>query len=399
MSFLLTCACVGSLTVASHRTKAGGDLVSFLGLLFLILAGYILQGHVIFGHALYEYSTVVQSAHTVVGMSLGGFDYNSLVGFGSDLSISLYHYSFVIVVPTIVLNMVIAIIFTAYDSLNEEIGHISRIDVGRDLALSVLLMCKPSLKEVNGGESVVAIVARRWTQRLMYAFTMGAKGSHWGSDLFGIIHFNTTLDEDSFNEDHLLELFDKDFCYRLMGKLSPSIIKNSNLAKETIQLMTVAKGGEYEAPEDPRSLSLLQFCLLMHQLDDENDDITIGESTAKDFSLDDTETAEYKVSKIVFEQFSKAANENHDNNFRTNVRNALDFVSTEVKKMRKEVKSLVVAGGGGASPDQSGRWLTDGRRLSRISAPDGVVGAKRRGKSDLDDFASLEQEAERALRG
>jgi len=372
--------------------------VSFLGLLFLILAGYILQGHVIFGHALYEYSTLVQSAHTVVGMSLGGFDYNSLVGFGSDLSISLYHYSFVIVVPTIVLNMVIAIIFTAYDSLNEEIGHISQIDVGRDLTLSALLMCKPSLKEVNGDETVVAILARRWTQRLLFAFSMGAKGSPWGSDLFGIIHFDTTLDEDSFNEDHLLELFDKDFSYRLMGKLSPSIIKKTNLAKEKIQRLTVAKGRKYEASEDPRSLSLSEFCLLMHQLDDENDDITIGESSAKDFSLDDIETAEYKVSKIVFEQFSKEANENQDNNFRTNVRNALDFVTTEVKKLRKDVKSLVVAGGGGASPDQSGRWLTDGRRLSRINAPDGVVGARRRGSSDLDDFSSLEAEAERALR-
>ena len=59
--------------------KAGRDLLSFMGLLFLILAGYTMQGHVTFGHVLKSYSTVGGAFESVVYLALGNYEYEELV--------------------------------------------------------------------------------------------------------------------------------------------------------------------------------------------------------------------------------------------------------------------------------------------------------------------------------
>ena len=79
------------------------------------------MGHILLGHILAGYKSMLDSFSSVMYMALGEFDYDSIVEASSPIAAFVYFYSFVFIVSIVVLNMVIAIIFTAYDSLTATV--------------------------------------------------------------------------------------------------------------------------------------------------------------------------------------------------------------------------------------------------------------------------------------
>ena len=79
---------------------AGTDLVNFTVVLGVMLFGFAIIGHLLFGHVMQEYSTVSDSLEAAIYISIGEFDYESLVHASSPMAAAIYFYSFIFIITS-----------------------------------------------------------------------------------------------------------------------------------------------------------------------------------------------------------------------------------------------------------------------------------------------------------
>ena len=61
----------------------------------------------------------MNSFESAIYIAIGQFDYPSLVTASNPTAAAIYFYSFIFIITIVVMQMVVAIIFTAYDGLRE----------------------------------------------------------------------------------------------------------------------------------------------------------------------------------------------------------------------------------------------------------------------------------------
>jgi len=119
--------------------SAGGDLLNFTVVLSILLFGYAIMGHLLFGHVLENYSAVLAAMESAIFFSIGDVDYGSLVAASSYTAAAIYFYSFLFIITIVVMQMVIAIIFNAYDGLRELINDSEELYVQPVIVRKLLL--------------------------------------------------------------------------------------------------------------------------------------------------------------------------------------------------------------------------------------------------------------------
>lgn len=119
---------------------AGQDLVNFTIILLVMLCGFAIIGHLLFGHVLEEYSTVMSSMEAAIYIAIGEFEYASLVDASNGAAAAIYFYSFMFIITIVVMQMVIAIIFSAYDGLREKIDDAEELEVGPTILRTIILV-------------------------------------------------------------------------------------------------------------------------------------------------------------------------------------------------------------------------------------------------------------------
>jgi len=257
--------------------------------LLILLFGFSIIGHLLFGHVLFEYSTVSSSFETAVLNSIGIFDYPEMVEASGNLAAAIYFFTFVFIITMVVMQMVIAIIFSAYDGLREQIDDAEELEIGPTLIRRAILGRDPSLKEL---EDPLFTVIKGSFKRLCKRLGKLGKQEINLPSIKKAISFNKVLPQskegervtpDTFGDAHLLQLFDPQHVFRMYGILSPKLeneIVNAKVcvAKESeITVSSIFKSrisgrasGEEDkdaVANDSWALNLEEFCVLVGVLD------------------------------------------------------------------------------------------------------------------------------------
>jgi len=106
--------------VTTTIAASTGDLLPVLVIFVSIVIAYAILASEIYGIQLSEYSTVQTSLAALFIMLLGNFDYYAMQDV-SPVETAIFFWSFVVVILFILLNMVLAVIFTVYEEKNKEI--------------------------------------------------------------------------------------------------------------------------------------------------------------------------------------------------------------------------------------------------------------------------------------
>jgi hypothetical protein len=268
--------------------SAGGDLLNFTAVLSILLFGYAIMGHLLFGHVIESYSTVSAAAESAIFFSIGDVDYESLVAASSYAAAAIYFYSFLFIITIVVMQMVIAIIFNAYDGLRELINVSEELYVRPVLVRKLLLGREPSIWETN--TPLFDVLKRHISQLSWKKLTTPIIARvHPHDSVTG----GKTLDAENFSDDDLLNLFDAQHVFRVYGILSPTLegeiisVKKSVAAERLKE--AVASGADptqaandierRHSEIDPWSLDTREFCALLHALDERDDEVNVNDST------------------------------------------------------------------------------------------------------------------------
>eukprot|EP00613_Pedinella_sp_CCMP2098_P031588 CAMPEP_0171744432 /NCGR_PEP_ID=MMETSP0991-20121206/37505_1 /TAXON_ID=483369 /ORGANISM="non described non described, Strain CCMP2098" /LENGTH=582 /DNA_ID=CAMNT_0012343599 /DNA_START=9 /DNA_END=1755 /DNA_ORIENTATION=- len=262
---------------------AGKDLVNFVIILLILLFGFSIIGHLLFGHVLFKYSTVSSSFETAVLNSIGIFDYPEMVEASGNLAAAIYFFTFVFIITMVVMQMVIAIIFSAYDGLREQIDEAEELEIGPTLIRRVVLGRDPSLKEL---EDPLLDLTKHSFRRLFVKWGTFLSKRTLPKDAVGSAEGSSQgerVTPDTFGDAHLLQLFDPQHVFRMYGILSPKLeneIVNAKVcvAKESeITVSSIFKSrisgrasGEEDkdaVANDSWALNLEEFCVLVGVLD------------------------------------------------------------------------------------------------------------------------------------
>jgi hypothetical protein len=268
--------------------SAGGDLLNFTVVLSILLFGYAIMGHLLFGHVLENYSTVLAAMESAIFFPIGDVDYGSLVAASSYTAAAIYFYSFLFIITIVVMQMVIAIIFNAYDGLRELINVSEELYVQPVLVRKLLLWREPSIWETN--TPLLDLVKRQFSQ--MSWKTLCSPFSRRVHPLDSVTG-GTRLDAENFSDDDLLHLFDAQHVFRVYGILSDTLKGEIVSLKKTVAAerlkKAVASGADptqaaddiehMHSDSEPWSLDVREFCALLHALDEHDDAINVKDST------------------------------------------------------------------------------------------------------------------------
>uniref|UniRef100_A0A7S2AVB2 Polycystin cation channel PKD1/PKD2 domain-containing protein n=1 Tax=Florenciella parvula TaxID=236787 RepID=A0A7S2AVB2_9STRA len=336
------------------------------------------MGHLLFGHVMADYASCGQSLIAVAQLALGESNYYELEAASGPIAAGIYYWTFMLTITIVFVNMVLAILFSTYDTLQEAISEAEEIPLGGFMLRAVLLGREPSLYEQQ--LDIYAVVKSTSTFRLLGlgdgarhrgvrvapSLPVGADARGGRSESFAAAVEAGTLTSKTFAESHLLKLLDPDYSYRLFGALSNKTDNKLLLAKaQVLELRTseafsmrrtsvavqmkaqqenfeaAAKAAqtrheatvaglaeepdgeddlasEEEKFKDKRiTLDVDEFCALLHMLDDDSFDIDIGQRSAQAeaFKLGER-SDEMRISEMVFEQFARPAEQNTELHFR-----------------------------------------------------------------------------------
>ena len=267
--------------------SAGGDLLNFMAVLSILLFGYAIMGHLLFGHVLENYSTVTYAMESAIFFSIGDVDYESLVAASSYAAAAIYFYSFLFIITIIVMQMVIAIIFNAYDGLRELINVSEELAVQPVLLRKLILGREPSISETN--MPFFDILKRQFFRLQQFLRDPFSKRvSPFGQTVGG-----KNLDAENFSDDDLLNLFDAQHVFRVYGILSPALEDEIVSVKQLVAVQRAAEDAAsgmspaqiaYEQEQrnssiDPWALDTREFCALLHALDENDDKINVDDRT------------------------------------------------------------------------------------------------------------------------
>ena len=268
--------------------SAGGDLLNFMAVLSILLFGYAIMGHLLFGHVIESYSTVSAAAESAIFFSIGDVDYESLVAASSYTAAAIYFYSFLFIITIVVMQMVIAIIFNAYDGLRELINVSEELYVRPVLVRKLLLGREPSIWETN--TPLFDVLKRQFSQMSWKNITSPfSQRVHPLDSATG----GKALDAENFSDDDLLNLFDAQHVFRVYGILSPTLESEIVSVKKAVAAErlkeAVASGAnpaqaasdieQRHSEIDPWSLDTREFCALLHALDERDDEVNMNDST------------------------------------------------------------------------------------------------------------------------
>jgi len=282
--------------------SAGGDLLNFMAVLSILLFGYAIMGHLLFGHVIESYSTVSAAAESAIFFSIGDVDYESLVAASSYAAAAIYFYSFLFIITIVVMQMVIAIIFNAYDGLRELINVSEELYVRPVLVRKVLLGREPSIWETN--TPLFDVMKRHFSQMSWGLITNPFSRRVHPPDLPA---GGRKLDAENFSDDDLLNLFDAQHVFRVYGILSPTlegdIVSVKKLVAAERMKEAVASGSDpTEAANDieqrhseidPWSLDSREFCALLHALDE------------RDVAVNVDDSAEMRIAQSIFDAYGR----------------------------------------------------------------------------------------------
>jgi hypothetical protein len=181
------------------------------------------------------------------------------------------------------MQMVIAIIFAAYDGLRERIDHSEDLPVLPTLVRKILLGREPSIREIN--VPLVDLLKRQFSRMHPAAVLKALLGKLrlLFSKRRGLpIHPATSvrhLDADNFSDDDLLDLFDAQHVFRVYGILSPALEDEIVLVKKAVAARQAveAKPAQTEHKQE-WALDIHEFCALLHALDDHDDQVNLEDS-------------------------------------------------------------------------------------------------------------------------
>jgi len=301
--------------------EAGNDLLNFTIVLFILLFGFSIMGHILFGHVLGEYATVLSAIESVVLLAIGEFEYAPLVEASSPTTAAMFFYSFIFIITLVVMQMVIAIVFGAYDNVREKIDDSEEFLVMPTILRKIVLGRTPSLAEqVTPLYKILKISLID-----VVDFISSGGGFRRGRQVTPESQEEEEEEEEeegetvtleNFSDEHLLHLFDSQNIFRLYGILSPKIeefIKKvkGDVAKErsVLRKMTKSKSQSQsfrltETPrgrnlieeiKDPWALDQVEFCALLKALDKADSALHI----------DINHSNEYRISKLVFSAYSR----------------------------------------------------------------------------------------------
>jgi hypothetical protein len=282
---------------------AGKDLFNFVLILCILLFGFAVIGHLLFGHVMSEYSTVSLSFESAVLNAIGVFDYPAMVDASTPLAASIYFFSFVFIITMVVMQMVIAIIFSAYDSLREQIDDAEELEIGPTLTRKVLLGRGPSLKELH--EPLLEVAKKGLRARcarlskLLFKWMRTARAKD-GASVVPEGEGEEMVTPDTFSDEHLLQLFDPQHVFRFYGILNPKVEETivqikvlvakerENASKDLTpqqkmarvsSVRTTATSASGEAAQqkiaDSWALDRQEFCALLMSLDNKDTQLHI----------------------------------------------------------------------------------------------------------------------------
>ena len=267
--------------------SAGGDLLNFTAVLSILLFGYAIMGHLLFGHVLENYSTVTHAMESAIFFSIGDVDYESLVAASSYAAAAIYFYSFLFIITIIVMQMVIAIIFNAYDGLRELINVSEELAVQPVLLRKLVLGREPSISETN--MAIFDLIKRQLFRMHQFLRDPFSKRVAPLSQTGG----GKNLDAENFSDDDLLNLFDAQHVFRVYGILSPALEDEIVSVKQLVATQRATEDAAsgmsptqiaYELEQrnsaiDPWALDTREFCALLHALDENDDQVNVDDRT------------------------------------------------------------------------------------------------------------------------
>lgn len=136
-------------------TASFRELTIFLILILVVVAGYTVLGLVLFGHVVEDFKSLPDSFFAVARFAFdeGAGAYKDLVAAAGVISTSLYYWSFLIVVTVLFLNIALAIVLQAYESVKRKTSHLRQLRSEHRLSLAgvflrhIILGREPSVFE------------------------------------------------------------------------------------------------------------------------------------------------------------------------------------------------------------------------------------------------------------
>lgn len=356
------------IAILLHTVMASGkDLLMFLVLMCVIAIGYAIMGVVLFGHVLEGFSTMTKSLGSVMQFTvLGETDYDQLVQASGVFAAGLYFWTFLILVSVLFVNMVLAIVFNAYDTIQNEISDADEVSImpafmrqvallGRTPSLTELRMplhsCfkrrllelsifkwlapkqrRNSMKKVfatdSDGERYAAaddesepdLSPLRYADSHTKIYTMSSRPANTNVEGTGDV---TLFTKETFCEKHLLLLLDPDYSYRLFGKISLNLENKIACAKRVIG---TPANNDLQRKADKTAVNVDEFVYLLHKADEEEAHIEIRD---KD---------EVAIAKMVFELHGQnVVHASSDLSFKKSVRVRLDDIKDAQEKTQKSL--------------------------------------------------------------
>jgi len=352
----------------------------------IMLFGFAIIGHILFGHVLEQYSTVSQSLEAAVYISIGEFDYESLVHSSSPVAAAIYFYSFIFIITIVVMQMVIAIIFTAYDGLRERIDQAEELEVTPTIIRKLILFREPSLHELELSLfDVFKISVGRLNHKDLKNFCSGLQrsASVTPRDIAGSKGVIPT----EFSDNDLLSLFDNQHVFRNYGVLSPSL--ESGMKRIKIKVGKQRKAAESAAAElakklgamrgspknstileeaeedlknqDPWSLDREEFCALLHILDEYDDSIHIdlGDTSVRRGSVYGgnsfvigEDSNEKIIANLIFRAYGRRKMGARKGTFKARVEERLEYIISNQEAAKKQAEKENATGEGGAEGEK-----------------------------------------------
>ena len=328
--------------------SAGGDLLNFTAVLSILIFGYAIMGHLLFGHVLENYSTVSAAAESAIFFSIGDVDYESLVAASSYTAAAIYFYSFLFIITIIVMQMVIAIIFNAYDGLRELINVSEELAVQPVLLRKLILGREPSISETN---MPLFDILKRQFFRLQH-FLRDPFSQRVLPD--GQIGSGKNLDAENFSDDDLLNLFDAQHVFRVYGILSPTLESEIVSVKQSVAVQRAVE--DAASGMDPEQIALKQeqknsvigpwaldtreLCALLHALDENDDQLNVDDRT------------ELSIAQSIFSAYGRSKASKLGG--RANLLQRIDGLNKDLSgKINDVLRALSKDGGNGYTPRPS----------------------------------------------
>ena len=291
----------------------------------------------------------------------------------SGAAAAIYFYSFMFIITIVGIQMVIAIIFSAYDGLREKFDEAEELEVGPTIIRAIVLGREPSFAETSMPLYKLLVARLRNSPMFAWKFYRLAESEEDQEETgsrgclpFGRRHkVNPTgnkgkkVTPEMFGDAHLMQMFDGQYVFRYYGILSPKL--ESAIVKIKNQVSAQRAAAKLERPRsrsglglmsfvhvksqesDPWALDKEEFCALLHLLDDEDDSLQIDisktahyERSGKSYVLGE-DSNEMKIAHYIFAAYGRAKKERKQQSFRKRVDQKLDLIMkfTEPEEYKK----------------------------------------------------------------